>query len=127
MRLFPIGSMALLVGCAGAGPTAEAPCYVNRSSWRMDDPNPVSRIEMLNVNRYCGVVVRQDGRSGGSTGQIVTQPSNGDARVRRVGGAMQAEYRPKPGFYGRDQFKAQLGSGAPVLTVHVTVRQQDSR
>lgn len=105
------------------GPTAEAPCFLNRSSWHGDDPNPIVRIEMLSRNQFCGVSVRADGRSGGGTGVILVKPANGTARVRRVGQTAQAEYKPNSGFVGEDEFKTQISAGAPTLTVHVSVRQ----
>ena len=114
MRLLAGSLILSLASCASMGPTVEVPCYLNRSSWNSDDPNPVSRIVMLNVNRYCGVSVRADYRSAGPVGSIITKPANGDVRVRRVAGTAQAEYQPRPGFAGEDEFKAQLDRRAHV-------------
>ena len=118
----PLFSTLLLAGCAGMGPTAEKPCFYSAMSWNMDDQNPIARITMLNLGRFCAVTVRNDGRAAEGSGSVVSQPAHGTARVRRVTGAMQAQYLPTPGFVGEDSYRVRLGPSSQVITVFVTVR-----
>lgn len=119
-RIIAVGGFACLAGCAQPGSTADAPCFVQRGSYRVDEQNVMTRMEMINTGRACGVTYTREGTPSDG-GNIVAQPAHGRARIRQTSNGTAASYMPNRGFAGEDSFRASMGIGGQVMTVNVTV------
>lgn len=120
---FVLLSCAWLLSACAPRVTAEQPCYVDRTAQLADDQNPVARMSVANVGRWCGLVMsrNQGATSMAFSPAVLAEPQHGQARVRNNQGQSVVEYRPASGFTGSDEFRVQRGYMGGSVTVHVNV------